>query len=177
MKSAVLVFPGINRERDMARALRLVSRREPSMVWHAETVLPSGTDLVVIPGGFSYGDDIASGKILANQIVHHLGAPLRQWIADGKLHYNVDYSGESTIDINQLDLQRTVDENAKRGVRFTLKPQPNTYTPSGDTTSVPSNQLKSTPTPSAAPAEKTTPAPTASPASDIAETVGQAGSN
>lgn len=99
------------------------------------------------------------------------------WIADGKLHYNVDYSGESTIDINQLDLQRTVDENAKRGVRFTLKPQPNTYTPSGDTTSVPSNQLKSTPTPSAAPAEKTTPAPTASPASDIAETVGQAGSN
>jgi hypothetical protein len=58
-----------------------------------------------------------------------------------------------------------------------LKPQPNTYTPSGDTTSAPSNQLKSTPTPSAAPAEKTTPAPSPAPASDIAEMVGQAGSN
>ena len=50
MKSAILVFPGINRERDMARALRLVSGREPAMVWHAETALPPGTDLVVHPG-------------------------------------------------------------------------------------------------------------------------------
>jgi phosphoribosylformylglycinamidine synthase I len=56
MKSAVLVFPGINRERDMARALRLASGHEPAMVWHAETSLPSGTDIVVVPGGFSYGD-------------------------------------------------------------------------------------------------------------------------
>src|SRR4051795_4034862 len=55
MKSAVLVFPGINRERDMVRALRLVSGREPAMVWHAETELPEGTDLVVGPGGFFYG--------------------------------------------------------------------------------------------------------------------------
>ena len=42
MKSAVLVFPGINRERDMARALKLVSGHEPAMVWHAETSLPEG---------------------------------------------------------------------------------------------------------------------------------------
>jgi len=63
MKSAVLVFPGINRERDMARALRLVSGREPAMVWHAETDLPPGTDLVVIPGGFSYGDYLRCGAI------------------------------------------------------------------------------------------------------------------
>ena len=56
MKSAVLVFPGINRERDMARALKLASGRESAMVWHAETSLPKGTDLVVVPGGFSYGD-------------------------------------------------------------------------------------------------------------------------
>jgi phosphoribosylformylglycinamidine synthase len=53
MKSAVVVFPGINRERAMARTLRLVSGSEPSMVWHADTELPQGTDLVVIPGGFS----------------------------------------------------------------------------------------------------------------------------
>ena len=65
MKSAVIVFPGINRERDMARALRLVSGREPAMVWHADTALPAGTDLVVIPGGFSYGDYLRCGAIAA----------------------------------------------------------------------------------------------------------------
>src|SRR4030081_3871265 len=65
MKAAVVVFPGINRERDMARTLRLVSGREPAMVWHAEPVLPVGTDLVVIPGGFSYGDYLRCGAIAA----------------------------------------------------------------------------------------------------------------
>jgi phosphoribosylformylglycinamidine synthase subunit PurQ / glutaminase len=63
MKSAVIVFPGINRERDMARALKLVSGREPAMLWHADTALPPGTDLVVIPGGFSYGDYLRCGAI------------------------------------------------------------------------------------------------------------------
>jgi phosphoribosylformylglycinamidine synthase subunit PurQ / glutaminase len=65
MRAAVLVFPGINRERDMARALRVISGREPVMVWHSETVLPEGTDLVVIPGGFSYGDYLRCGAIAA----------------------------------------------------------------------------------------------------------------
>ncbi|HEX3858204.1 MAG TPA: phosphoribosylformylglycinamidine synthase subunit PurQ [Pseudolabrys sp.] len=65
MKSAVLVFPGINRERDMARTLRLISGSEPAMVWHAESELPAGTDLVVIPGGFSYGDYLRCGAIAA----------------------------------------------------------------------------------------------------------------
>src|SRR5437660_10430726 len=65
MKSAVVVFPGINRERDMARALKLISGREPAMVWHADTSLPAGTDLVVVPGGFSYGDYLRCGAIAA----------------------------------------------------------------------------------------------------------------
>src|SRR5256714_15202968 len=65
MKSAVLVFPGINRERSMARALRLASGREPAMVGHAEASLPDGTDLVVVPGGFSYGDYLRCGAIAA----------------------------------------------------------------------------------------------------------------
>jgi phosphoribosylformylglycinamidine synthase subunit PurQ / glutaminase len=65
MKSAVLVFPGINRERDMARALKLASGKQPAVVWHAETELPSGTDLVVVPGGFSYGDYLRCGAIAA----------------------------------------------------------------------------------------------------------------
>ncbi|MGH9765408.1 MAG: hypothetical protein ACREAC_31630, partial [Blastocatellia bacterium] len=46
------------------------------------------------------------------------------WLADHQLHYIVNYSGENTVDIGQVDLQRTVDENAKRGVTFTLKPRP-----------------------------------------------------
>src|SRR3954453_14872249 len=65
MKSAILVFPGINRERDMARALKLISGHEPAMVWHADTALPAGTDLVVVPGGFSYGDYLRCGAIAA----------------------------------------------------------------------------------------------------------------
>lgn len=69
MKSAVLVFPGINRERDMARALKLVSGQEAAMVWHAETELPKGTDLVVVPGGFSYGDYLRCGAIAARMPV------------------------------------------------------------------------------------------------------------
>jgi hypothetical protein len=46
------------------------------------------------------------------------------WIAGGKLHYLVNYGGESTVEMDQVDWQRTVDENAKRGVQFTLKPNP-----------------------------------------------------
>jgi len=65
MKAAVVVFPGINRERDMARTLALVSGSDPAMVWHADTALPAGTDLVVIPGGFSYGDYLRCGAIAA----------------------------------------------------------------------------------------------------------------
>ena len=76
MKSAVLVFPGINRERDMARALKLISGHEPAMVWHAETALPAGTDLVVVPGGFSYGDYLRCGDRGA-RADHGCGACLR----------------------------------------------------------------------------------------------------
>src|SRR5437868_7699822 len=69
MKSAIVVFPGINRERDMARALRLASGHQPAMVWHADTSLPKGTDLVVVPGGFSYGDYLRCGAIAARSPV------------------------------------------------------------------------------------------------------------
>jgi phosphoribosylformylglycinamidine synthase I len=65
VKAAVIIFPGINRERDMARTLKLVSGREPAMVWHADTALPAGTDLAVVPGGFSYGDYLRCGAIAA----------------------------------------------------------------------------------------------------------------
>jgi phosphoribosylformylglycinamidine (FGAM) synthase-like amidotransferase family enzyme len=52
MKSTVLVFPGINRERHMARALKLASGQEATMVWHVETAPPKGTDLSWCPADF-----------------------------------------------------------------------------------------------------------------------------
>jgi phosphoribosylformylglycinamidine synthase I len=64
MKSAVVVFPGINREHDMMRALAKVTGEKPVAVWHAETELPK-VDLVVVPGGFSYGDYLRCGAIAA----------------------------------------------------------------------------------------------------------------
>jgi phosphoribosylformylglycinamidine synthase subunit PurQ / glutaminase len=65
MKSAVIVFPGSNREGDVARAIALISGKKPEMVWHADTSLPARTDLVVLPGGFSYGDYLRCGAIAA----------------------------------------------------------------------------------------------------------------
>ena len=62
MHAAIVVFPGSNREADVARALRL-SGAKVSMVWHADTALPAGTDLAVLPGGFSYGDYLRCGAI------------------------------------------------------------------------------------------------------------------
>ena len=64
MKSAVVVFPGINRETDMMRALESVTGEKPVSVWHTETELPK-VDLVVVPGGFSYGDYLRCGAIAA----------------------------------------------------------------------------------------------------------------
>jgi phosphoribosylformylglycinamidine synthase I len=64
MKSAIIVFPGTNRERDMRLALMRVAEREPDMVWYKDTALPA-TDLIVIPGGFSYGDYLRAGAMSA----------------------------------------------------------------------------------------------------------------
>lgn len=64
MKSAVIVFPGSNCDRDMAVALREVTGRAPAMVWHRETVLPD-VDVIALPGGFSYGDYLRTGAISA----------------------------------------------------------------------------------------------------------------
>jgi len=69
LKSAVIVFPGSNCDRDLAQALRLVSGRAPAMVWHRETALPDGLDLIAIPGGFSYGDYLRSGAMAAGSPV------------------------------------------------------------------------------------------------------------
>ena len=64
MKAGIVVFPGINRERDMAIALQRSTGHAPRMIWHRETDL-AGLDVVVIPGGFSYGDYLRCGAMAA----------------------------------------------------------------------------------------------------------------
>ena len=64
MKAAIVLSPGTNRERDMAAALRRATGREAEIVWHGDTALPD-VDLIVLPGGFSFGDYLRSGAIAA----------------------------------------------------------------------------------------------------------------
>jgi phosphoribosylformylglycinamidine synthase len=68
MKAAVIVFPGSNREGDVAKALAQAGATVDK-VWHAEPALPAGTDLVVLPGGFSYGDYLRCGAIAGRAVV------------------------------------------------------------------------------------------------------------
>ncbi|MEM1315487.1 MAG: phosphoribosylformylglycinamidine synthase subunit PurQ [Pseudomonadota bacterium] len=65
LKAAVVVFPGSNCDRDMAVALESVFGAKPEMVWHKDSALPAGLDLVAVPGGFSFGDYLRSGAIAA----------------------------------------------------------------------------------------------------------------
>jgi phosphoribosylformylglycinamidine synthase len=69
MKTAVIVFPGSNCDRDLAVALEAVTGTRPDMVWHGETSLPVGVGLVALPGGFSYGDYLRSGAVAARSPV------------------------------------------------------------------------------------------------------------
>ena len=69
MKAAVVVFPGSNCDRDLASAIRLVSCTAPTMVWHGDSDLPDGLDLIALPGGFSYGDYLRCGAIAARSPV------------------------------------------------------------------------------------------------------------
>jgi phosphoribosylformylglycinamidine synthase subunit PurQ / glutaminase len=75
MRAAIILFPGINREGDAARALRQANGADPAIVWHADRDLPQGTDLVVLPGGFSYGDYLRCGAIAAR-------APIMRAVCD-----------------------------------------------------------------------------------------------
>ena len=68
MKAAVVVFPGLNRDRDMIAALTNIGGVAPAVVWHKDAEIPD-VDLIVIPGGFSYGDYLRCGAIAARSPV------------------------------------------------------------------------------------------------------------
>lgn len=84
METAVIIFPGSNCDRDSAVAVALVTGKKPYMIWHTDTELPK-VDLIILPGGFSYGDYLRTGAMaahspimsqviaLANKGVHVLG--------------------------------------------------------------------------------------------------------
>ena len=79
MTAGIVVFPGINRERDMAIALEAACGKKPRMVWHKDTDL-SDLDLVVLPGGFSHGDYLRCGAMAAQSPVM---AAVRSFAASG----------------------------------------------------------------------------------------------
>jgi phosphoribosylformylglycinamidine synthase len=69
VKSAVVVFPGSNCDRDLAVAIETITGTAPLMVWHRDAALPDGLDLIALPGGFSYGDYLRSGAMSARSPV------------------------------------------------------------------------------------------------------------
>ncbi len=69
MKAAVVVFPGSNCDRDCKVAIERSTGSKVEMVWHAQTELPAGLDLIVLPGGFSYGDYLRCGAMAAQSPV------------------------------------------------------------------------------------------------------------
>ncbi|MDG1416690.1 MAG: phosphoribosylformylglycinamidine synthase subunit PurQ [Maricaulis sp.] len=69
MKSAVIVFPGSNCDRDAHDALKRVTGQAPAMVWHQDTTLPEGLDFIMIPGGFSYGDYLRCGAMASRSAI------------------------------------------------------------------------------------------------------------
>lgn len=81
MKSAVIVFPGSNCDRDAAMAIETVTGEKPAMVWHQETELPDGTDFVMLPGGFSYGDYLRCGAMAG---VSHIIPAVKAHAESGK---------------------------------------------------------------------------------------------
>ena len=88
VKAIVLRAAGINCDMETEYALELAGAKAQRM--HINRIIEDKTlldefQIIVFPGGFSYGDDVAAGKILANQIIHHLSEPIQKFIDDGKL--------------------------------------------------------------------------------------------
>ena len=79
MSAAVIVFPGSNCDRDCKVAVERSTGERVEMVWHKEPELPSGLDLIVLPGGFSYGDYLRCGAMAVQ-------SPIMQAVKIGRAH-------------------------------------------------------------------------------------------
>jgi len=69
MKAVVVQFPGSNCDRDMTVAVRTITGADTTQLWHGETSIPAGIDLIAVPGGFSYGDYLRAGAMAARSPV------------------------------------------------------------------------------------------------------------
>ena len=98
MKSAIILFPGTNRERDMAAALKRATGSDAAIVWHGETTLPR-VDLIVLPGGFSFGDYLRSGAIAARSPIM---ADVVKRAADGVLVLGVCNGFQTLCEVGLL---------------------------------------------------------------------------
>src|ERR1700733_746998 len=77
MRAAIIVFPGSNREHDAARALHRAMGKKPDFIWHGDSDMPE-VDLILLPGGFSYGDYLRTGAMAAHspimrEVIRHAG--------------------------------------------------------------------------------------------------------
>lgn len=65
INTAVIIFPGSNCDRDVISTVHHISGKQPHVIWHTETTLPAHIDLIILPGGFTYGDYLRSGAMAA----------------------------------------------------------------------------------------------------------------
>lgn len=117
MKTAVIVFPGSNCDRDAQTALKQATGQDPAMVWHKDGTIPEDTDLVMVPGGFSYGDYLRCGAMAAN-------SPVIQQLHDhaGRGGYVLGVCNGFQILCETGLLPGALIRNA--GLEFVCKPQP-----------------------------------------------------
>ncbi len=129
MKSAVIVFPGSNCDRDAQAALKQVTGNDPVMVWHKDGDLPADVDLVVLPGGFSYGDYLRSGAMAAASPV---GEALRRHAGRGGYLLAICNGFQVATELRLLP--GALLRNA--GLNFVCRPQPLTIAANSVFTSV-----------------------------------------
>ncbi len=98
MKSVIILFPGTNRERDMEAALKRATGRAPQIVWHGDATLPDA-DLIVLPGGFSFGDYLRAGAIAARSPIM---PEVVKRAADGVLVFGVCNGFQSLCEVGLL---------------------------------------------------------------------------
>jgi phosphoribosylformylglycinamidine synthase len=122
VKAIVLRAAGINCDMETEYALELAGAVSECV--HINRIIEDKTvldeyQIIVIPGGFSYGDDVAAGKILANQIIHHLYEPIEKFIEGGKLVLGICNGFQVLVKSGILPGMEPINNNGKGAVTIT----------------------------------------------------------
>ena len=144
VKAVVLRAAGINCDMETEYALELAGAKTERV--HINRLIEDKSSLdqyqiIVFPGGFSYGDDVAAGKILANQVIHHLYEPIQKFIDDGKLVLGICNGFQALVkagilpvfatDLATEDTENTEIQDKKRKSKIDEQPVTITYNDSG----------------------------------------------